>query len=202
MKKLFILFSLALLLVAGSVTSSAKSRYGVIGGMTFNSAKDISRANMTQWHAGFTYKLDLPAGFAFQPSLLYQTRGTKTNTEYESGKLDFRASYLELPLSIQWGPDLLLFRPFLEVTPYIGYALDNKILTTGGRLPWDDMNRFEYGLGLGVGLELWRLQIIGRYCWNFGSLASSNSTGFFKDAFRDNNFRGFMLSLSILFGGR
>jgi hypothetical protein len=49
----------------------------------------------------------------------------------------------------------------------------------------------EYGLGAGIGLDIWRFQLIGRYNWNFGPLYSA--------ARNDYNFGGVTLSLSFMF---
>ncbi len=209
MKKYIIILASAFLLLAGISDSVAQSRYGVIGGMTFSTSRisELSRAPMTQWHAGLTYKLDLPLGFSLQPSLVYHAKGARIKDQRQ---FDIRMSYLELPVSFQWGPDLLIFRPFLDVTPYIGYALGNQLAASGmetSRNSWAGLNRFEYGLGLGIGLELWRFQVIGRYNWNFGPLSSAGEAmqggfvPFINDAFSSNNFGGFTLSLAILFGG-
>ena len=87
---------------------------------------------------------------------------------------------LVLPVSVQWGPDLLVARPFLDVTPYVGYSLSNKIkadvagleeVVKGG-------NGLDYGLGLGAGINVWKLQAIVRYNWNFGLLGKLDD---FKD---------------------
>ena len=37
---------------------------------------------------------------------------------------------------------------------------------------WTGLNRLEYGLGLGIGIDVWKLQVIGRYNWNFGVLGN------------------------------
>lgn len=208
MKRFLIVMVASALMMAGAIDSVAQSRYGVIGGMTFSTSRisDMNRASMTQWHAGFTYKLDLPLGFSIQPSLMYHVKGAKLDPQ----QFDIRMGYLELPVSIQWGPDLLLFRPFLDVTPYIGYALNNQLAAVDmstQKNSWDGLNRFEYGLGLGIGLELWRFQVIGRYNWNLGPLsnaAESMQDGFvpfLRNSFSSSNFGGFTLSVAFLFGG-
>ncbi|MCD8287234.1 MAG: PorT family protein [Porphyromonadaceae bacterium] len=194
-------------MVLGNVEASAVSRYGVIGGMSFSRASEMNRSSMTQWHVGATYKLGLPLGFSIQPSLIYQNKGAKTTDQ-----LTIKTSYLELPVSVQWGPDLLICRPFLDVTPFIGYAVGNKTWDTNGAVvkisdKWDSLNRFEYGLGLGIGLEIWRFQVIGRYMWNFGTLADVKNSGkgfvreYISTAFDKGSYRGFMLSVAFLFGG-
>ena len=215
MKKIFSAAFLALaLMFAGMADSSAQIRYGVIGGATFSklSNTDLLGENMTQYHAGATVQVKLPLGFSIQPSLIYNVKGSKVGLPDvpDSPPADFTVGYLELPVSVQWGPDLLVFRPFLDVTPYIGYALNNQLSGAGlssQTNSWTGLNRFEYGLGVGIGLELWRFQVIGRYNWSFGSLADAAEDmqdGFgpyVRQAFSASNFRGITLSLAFLFGG-
>jgi hypothetical protein len=136
--------------------------------------------------------------------------------------------YLELPVSVQWGPDLLVFRPFLDVTPYVGYALHSNIKTVVDDvdLGFDNLNNIkdtamedvkkgfqnmvndlEYGLGLGAGLEVWKFQVICRYNWNFGPLVKVTDSEVseivqnqIKDAVKGKNFGGVSLSLTYMFG--
>ena len=88
-------------------------------------------------------------------------------------------------MSVQWGPDLLLFRPFLDVTPFFGYALNDEVtgpevaaVSEDAKNKWEGINRVEYGLGLGAGLEVWKLQLVCRYNWNFGNLFDTVKTVF------------------------
>ncbi len=175
--------------------------------MDFSSCKkeDLSRSSMTNWHAGFVYKLDLPLGFSFQPALIYHQKGMKAKGDDFSSQMGF----MEVPLSIHWGPDLLVFSPFLDVTPFVGYGVYSRMWADG--IPaqkgvWDGVNRFEYGIGIGIGLEIWRLQVSARYFWNFGDLRKSEverSKDFatnINSVFNGNNFRGIMLSAAIFLG--
>ena len=69
----------------------------------------------------------------------------------------------------------------------------------------NSLNRLEYGVGVGVGLDIWRIQIIGRYNWNFGGLiAAKEGDGLFneqllKEAMQGANYGGFTLTAAILF---
>ena len=99
----------------------------------------------------------------------------------------------------------------------MGYALNNEFtastpaaakLTAGFVNKWDGINRLEYGLGLGGGLEIWKVQVVCRYNWNLGQLfdASGNAAGaadFFGNAkesvFNNKNFGGVTLSVALLF---
>lgn len=168
--------------------------FGVLGGANFYTmnVKEINAQTMTQWHAGLTYKLNLPLGFHLQPALLYNVKGA--NTDLELTKVDLSVGYLELMASVQWGIDLILFRPFLDVSPFVGYGLNG----------WGDLkdiwkegaNRFEYGVGLGGGLDIWRFQITARYNWNFGRLMKEDlGLSLLKKA----NFGGVTLSLAYFF---
>ena len=117
--------------------------------------------------------------------------------------------FLELPVSVQWGPDLLIFRPFLDVTPYVGYALSNNFTASLAGLEfdsdeWDGKERFEYGLGIGAGVNVWKLQLIARYNWNFGSLYNVEGWDDIKPNLKDlkstsDNFGGVTLSMAFLF---
>lgn len=164
--------------------------FGVLGGANFSTSNitNLQNKTITQWHAGLAYKLNLPLGFHVQPAVLYNVKGANLS------ETDFSVGYLELMASVQWGIDLILLRPFLDVSPYVGYAVNSvgdlsALWKNGG-------NHLEYGAGIGGGLDIWRFQIVARYNWNFGSLF--NSTGAYE-TLKNANFRGVTLSLAYFF---
>lgn len=172
MKKLITALAAAMMLF--SVQAYAGGKFGITGGMNFNSAKikDVKMDAQVGWNVGLAYNLDLPLGFSLQPSLVYSQKGVLIGTDAVNVKQSVGS--INLPVSVQWGPDLLVARPFIDVTPYVGYSLVNKIeaevpgITVGDK----GNNAFEYGLGVGAGLDVWKLQVIVRYNWNFGVLGS------------------------------
>lgn len=182
MKKYFI--AIAVALVAFSASVSAQAKFGVTAGMNFNSAKiaDVKMDTKAGWNVGATVQLNLPLGFSLQPSIVYMQKAAGfTTPELSSDFLEnLKAEMVQtvgsvvVPVSVQWGPDLLVARPFLDVTPYVGYSLTNKVesdfagieeVVKGG-------NGLDYGLGLGAGINVWKLQAIVRYNWNFGVLGN------------------------------
>lgn len=218
---IFIISAAAIFSLSG-YDASAQGRFGVIGGMTFFNAErqSLNRSTMNKYHVGVTYQLKLPLGLSIQPALMYHVKGAKLGDVIPEAEMtntsDLSIGYLELPVSLQWGPDLLLFRPFLDITPYIGYGLNNRmdayienILPSAAvRNDWSQLNRWEYGLGVGVGIEIWKFQVIGRYNWNFGSLYGHDDAqepptslvGIMREAFSSgHNLGGFTLSVALLF---
>lgn len=216
MKRLLTVIALCVMTFWSSDTLRAGD-FGITGGASFTGISDISKGLTTGYHAGITYKFHLPVGFAIQPSLLYHMKSSSVDAAIQSGsKLDMNVGYLELPVSLQWGPDLLLFRPFVDVTPFVGYAVNNdfkgysSISDTGRnwKNSWDGVNRLEYGLGLGLGLEIWKIQMVARYNWNFGPLfdqagnvpATAEIMGKAKSVVLDGkNFGGVTLTAALLF---
>ena len=218
MKKIFAVIALCVMTFWGSTTLKA-GNFGVVGGASFTGLKEVSRDLSTGYHAGVTYKFHLPFGFAIQPSLQYHMKSSLVEDAIaDITSFNYKMGYVELPVSFQWGPDLLLFRPFLDVSPFVGYALNNEAVGTsvaqrGNPVQkihnkWEGVNRVEYGLGLGGGLEVWKFQVVCRYNWNFGYLfdaqgnvpALEEIVGNVKDsALNGKNFGGVTLSLALLF---
>ncbi len=178
----------------------AQNGFGIKGGLSYNSMSDIEIENWessfnrkTGFHAGILYKAKLGSGLALQPELLYIQKGGNLKGSNES--LDFKVHHIQLPINLQWGIDLMLFRPFVMVSPYIGYAIANGDELKG--LEWDNMNRFEYGIGLGAGLDIWKFQVTGRYCWDLGKVAEFKWDGI--NTFKGGKNKGFELSLAFIF---
>lgn len=210
MKKILMIIAAAFLVF--SVQTSAQSKFGVIAGMNFNAAKikDVQMDAKAGWSAGVTYKLDLPLGFSLQPSLVYMQKNASIIPDQQSGFFDDilaqsitqKVGSLVLPVSVQWGPDLLVARPFLDVTPYVGYSLANKLEGKASGLEGEIKGKqaFDYGLGLGAGLDIWKLQVIVRYNWNFGVLGSlKDFTGINWSGLKTDNHTYGGLSVNIAF---
>jgi hypothetical protein len=160
--------------------------------------KELDVKASSVWNAGLTLLIDLPVGFSLQPALQYHQKGAGFNGE----EID-NQGFIELPVSLQWGPDLLVFRPFVDVTPYIGYALPEKSEVEDLMSALSAKDRFEYGVGIGGGINVWKLQVIARYNWNFGSIYNwegiKNHFPDLKEGIDNENFSGVTLGLSFLF---
>lgn len=182
MRRNFLAAALVLMSLCFGERLSA-GNFGILGGANFHTytLKDMGRQTLTRWHTGVSYKMNLPAGFQIQPALLYNVKSATA----ADMPVDLSVGYLELLASVQWGVDLILFRPFIEVSPFAGYGINGF-----GDLKdmWkQDGDKFEYGVGLGGGLQIWRFQLNARYDWNFAK------------SFSGADFSGVTLSLAYFF---
>ena len=109
MKKIFTLIAVAA--VSLVMASKAHAQFGVIAGLTsskVNANEAVKDAqNIVLYHAGLTYKFDLGAGFAIQPSAIYQVKGAKLSSVGETSGDQLKTGYVEIPMSI---PTLLFFK--------------------------------------------------------------------------------------------
>lgn len=195
MKRIAALIAAVLLAAAG-----LHAQVGIIGGYTSSDMKKAKTGNASMYHVGVAYKAKVPlVGITLQPSLQYSVKGAKTGDD------TFKANYLELPVDIQWGMDLILLRPYLMVSPFVGYRLGR----IKGGLPDelranlnDAVNRLEYGLGLGGGLEVMDfVQLSVQYYWNFGHLMNDDKVvgNILQELVGKGNFSGVKVSAALFF---
>ena len=208
MKKLFVIAAL----FASMVALNAQ-QFGVTGGLTLSKMDGVTNPKDTKavalYSAGVVYKADLGAGFAVQPELLWQVKGA--NVQENTGALDnitiSRSNLVELGIGAQWGPDLLAFRPYLFVEPYVGVNLggreDQKLAAAdfqnGKAL--GSRNKLEYGVGAGFGVEIAsHVQISWQLFRNFGKLYNVEKLGDVKYPYDHlKNYQGMKINLAILF---
>ena len=212
---------LTMIFLCAGIAAFAQEGVGVFGGVTSSSAKlqDFNIDNVTQFRAGIAYKYPVALGFAVQPEFSYSVKGTDLtyalNNEVELSMFNLHMGFVEAALQLQWGPDLLIFRPYALVEPFVGYAFNDRIQTkaVGGTSitrnnVWDSIQRLEYGYAWGGGLDLFGfMQVSAKHYVNCGSLYKAPEHGrpetvdeFVMSAFKDNkNFQGWVISLAFFF---
>lgn len=170
---------IAVILFAGLTAAEAKTGFGVKAGVNLPTAsiKELSEVKPASYHVGVAYNLNIPlVGVSIQPALQYSLKQSVLEIEDGVEKMEqMSMGYLEFMTSIQWGLDLIVARPFLDVSPFVGYALNGsgsvKELWSEGAV-----NKLDYGVGIGAGLDVWKLQLVCRYNWNMGNLMKSAET--------------------------
>ena len=211
MKKLIAIAAL----FAAAVFANAQ-QIGFKGGLTLSTMNgaDTPKDNksMMLYEAGVLYKADLGAGFAIQPALAYQVKGA---TLQQNNDVNSKTGYAEFSIGAQWGPDLLAFRPYLFVEPFVGYAVTGTETLSISGMPslekyneplQEAKNKLEYGVGAGVGLEVTsHVQLSCQLFRNFGQLYKEDhlNTGDLTDikaSYKDlKHYQGVKFTLAILF---
>ncbi len=185
------------------------SHVGLMGGFTSSATKikNVDTKSVSLYHIGLTAQLPVGGGFAIQPSVLYQVKGAsaddlgKLSIEDAGKSFETKVGYLEVPVQIQWGPDLMFFRPYAFAEPFVGYRISSSNKEAAKDFK-DELKKVEYGLSLGAGIDVWRLQLSVKYFWNFGKIYETGDTAgeTIRDAVNNgNNFNGIMASVAFFF---
>ena len=200
---------LTLIVALVATATVAHAQFGIVGGLNFSNAKfdnasqfvDAAK-NATLWHAGVAWKMSLPLGFAIQPELTYQVKGVKIEDVPSATAKDFKFNngYIELGAGVQWGPDLIVARPYVFAQPFIGYLVNpNKQITNAK----DITNKLEYGIGLGGGVELFKhFQLSVQWFKNLGNIVNGNASStsdVWKEVKDLKSYQGVRVSLGIFF---
>ena len=172
---------------------NAQTRFGVKGGVSSDHYYypeidvEVYLKDATRWQLGFLWQRRLDERFSIQPELLYVWQ--QSDGIIQEGPKARKAHdihHLELPINLQWGPDLKTIRPFVMGGTYFDFALHfhDDIMKS-------HINRFDWGLGLGAGIDFNRLQFTARYCWGLKNLSPANEVAMKRNSFN--------MSIGVLF---
>lgn len=183
--------------------AKAQSGLGIKAGIYTGQLSDLENYDMHNnlgYQLGVLYKISLPAGFAIQPELLYVSRKSKLEGNVAgttTGKDKYDLQYLQVPVSIQWGPNLILVRPYVQVVPYLNFLI-GKDFSNGA--DFGDLHKANSGIGIGAGLDVWKLQISGRYNWDFNKMGNNDGTTYssYKEL-KQSKGRGLEFSVAFIF---
>ncbi|WP_449536176.1 porin family protein [Flavobacterium agrisoli] len=163
--------------VAQSTTSSSEPEFGVKGGVNLSNLyqSDADDENvLVGFNAGLYAKLPISDNIAFQPELLYTTKGSEVeyNNAIASGKAKIRLDYIELPLLFKFN----ITENFnIQAGGYASYLVNSKVKNDvdGGtsfdfedNIDTDDLERFDAGLAAGIGVDFNPISVGLRY--NYG----------------------------------
>ena len=112
----------------------------------------------------------------------------------------FKMGSLRIPVNIQWGFRFFkIIKPYVVLSPYVGCALFSNQADFGSQVWAEDvLNRLEYGIGAGVGLNIWKLQLSFKWNWNLNPIFENNTVNV-QETVKSMNMNGGELSLAILF---
>lgn len=229
MKRIIALCVVALMAAALATTADA-GRFGIKGGVNVNSLdfNGGNTPGALGYSAGLTWQWDLPLWLSLQPELMYHVKATSlagVEDQLGFGYVEVPVNIQWGPRLANRN-----VRIFAQATPFVGYAvaqtgntssvldeyrdainlagqlgmdvsgLENLDKASAAVNQWTDINRWSYGCGLGVGVQLWALQVTAQYLWNFGQL--SKDVELSKELFSDSNFGGYNITVALMFGGK
>lgn len=199
MKRFLAIALIAAFAIAGTA-NVAKAQFGIKGGIYTTKLSNINKEfkfkDNIGYQAGILYSHHVTPGFVIQPELLFINR-TATIAPKQSmpgatnEKIELQ--YLQIPLSIQYGFNLVVVRPYVQAVPHISYAI-GKNHNAGS---WDDLNRFTGGVGLGVGADLWKFQVNVRYNWDISKVGEGEKGTY--DGWKTSKQKGLEVSLAFIF---
>ena len=184
MKKLILVVVAMLCLLS---QTDAQVRFGLKVGVDFDDFAHVKQlhSNNVGWQAGPMLQLMLPVvGMGAQAEALITQKRVDILTP-GGGLSNSRHSmwYLQVPVHFRYELNLILLRPFFTAGPQFRWAIDKS-----GEYK-SDFNDFDWGIGLGGGIEILKFQVGLRYTWG---IKDSGAMG-------DINPNTFTLSLGRLF---
>lgn len=157
-------------------TDNQSPSIGIKGGVNFTNlyTEDVDDNNvLTSFNAGLFVNLPVSSALSIQPELLYSRKGSELvyDNVFASGTTKLKLNYLEMPvlLKINVTPNFNV-----HFGPYAAYLIDGNATneTDSGSFNFeenidnDDLNKWDYGVAAGVGLDLGSTSLGVRY--NYG----------------------------------
>ena len=172
MKKLDLILATAVLLLCFAVSANAQNKFGAKGVLNFNDyqTKSISLKNKTGWQAGVMARFNLPImGIGIQPEALYTQKLIKAENEPTLPNETTRTSHLQVPINVIWSFGSSDVKAFILGGPYFCYTVDlDKSLKNA-------FEKFDWGLGLGAGLDIGNIHAGIRYDWGIQNVAKNSN---------------------------
>lgn len=143
--------------------ASSSSSFGVKGGVNFSNlyTEDVDDNNvLTSFNVGLFATMQITNFLAIQPELLYSRKGAELvyDNAFANGTAKFKLNYIEVPVLVKINVTKNLN---IHAGPYFAYLIDADIKnesSNGGfdfeeNIENDDLNKFDYGLSGGLGLD-------------------------------------------------
>jgi len=179
MKKILALLSA--ILVFANISARAQNvacHFGILGGLTndwIGTNSDLKNNCLPGWNAGIALEIKLPMYFALQPGVQYENAHSNVKVATSGTEPvynELKVHRISIPVALQWGPDLGVIRPFAQVVPIFNVNFAGQYKDSAHSDEWypakQYLNIFQFGLGLGGGIEIWKIQLSARYNWIFG----------------------------------
>lgn len=131
----------------------SQNKIGIFTGINGSSLSDgflksgYLGSNSFSFHIGGLYEFRLTEKIAFRPKLLFSQQGDREDFD---DNIKYETSYLNIPLNFKF-----FNKPYLLFGPQVGFLIDTK----KKEIDFGDLKTLDYGLNLGVGIDIKRIFI-------------------------------------------
>lgn len=133
------------------------------------------------WTAGilFQYSKGGFLNYAVAPEIVYTQSITDVDLLYLTDCLS-TIQTIDIPVNFKLGLQLSkIFKPYVLVNIYGSYMVEYEgdffdALDMDKSQPDFTMNRFFWGLSAGMGFDIWKFQVEGRYRWNMNRIRTDD----------------------------
>ncbi len=187
MRKTLIILLLACAI--GTVAAQERPwRIGIKGGINYIHLTNYGKGYYSDfdpklgWSAGvlFQYKFGGFLNYSIVPEILFTNSVTDVDFIYVTDCIS-TIQTIDIPVSFKVGLQLSkIFRPYISGSVYGSYIVsyDGEIFEMldieKGVIVKSDINKVFFGIGAGLGFDLWKFQIEGRYRWNLTRIKSDD----------------------------
>ena len=177
MKKLILTGALAMFAAGNAQT------FGLKAGMNVSSLTNADGAeSKIGFNGGLFMNSALAENFSIQPEFLYNSKGAKDNGVF--GDMSLNLDYISVPVMFQYNATPQFY---LEAGPEFSFLASAKAKGAGATVDVkDEMNSFDFGVGLGAGYYfIPNFGITARYVAGFMDIVKDNT----DDAVKNNVFQ-------------
>ncbi|MFD0836703.1 porin family protein [Mariniflexile aquimaris] len=141
------------LILLFSYNVSSQDKIGVFAGINGSSLSNgflksgYLGSNSFSFHIGGLYEFRFTEKIAFRPKLLFSQQGDREDFD---DNIKYETSYLNIPLNFKF-----FNKPYLLFGPQVGFLIDTK----KKEIDFGDLKSLDYGLNLGVGIDIKRIFI-------------------------------------------
>ncbi|MDR2584761.1 MAG: PorT family protein [Prevotellaceae bacterium] len=208
-KSILVLIAVVFTIGYAQAQFKAGIRVGLNGTSVYGDAIPIPSSDATVesivgFQAGVVAEYSIGKSFAIQPAVIYANQGyaARTDSGNSESLVTLNLNYVQVPVNLLFKAGSPKIAFFMELGPYVGYALNGKAkkeLLENGKVTdskkesinfdEDQLNRLDAGAGLGLGVQLFGTQIAINYSLGFMNLSKEP----------DYNFKNNCLALTLSF---
>ncbi|OYX84917.1 MAG: hypothetical protein B7Y83_06565 [Flavobacteriales bacterium 32-34-25] len=207
MKNLFLSGIICLSFVSFTKAQELSPSVGIKGGVNFTNlyTEDVDDNNiLTSFNAGLFFNLPVSSAVSVQPEINFSRKGSELvyDNAFATGTTKLKLNYLEMPVLLKLNVTENLN---LHFGPYLAYLIDGQATneTDGGTFNFeenidnDDLNKWDYGLAAGVGLDFGSTSLGVRY--NYGLQTIGKERTFAGETYTFPDSKNSALSLYVGF---